>query len=63
LELADLPGAVEATVVDAVGRQVLRQTLSPAANQLRTTFLASGLYHLMLTNAAGERKHLRFVRE
>ncbi|SMC00149.1 Peptidase M1 membrane alanine aminopeptidase [Hymenobacter roseosalivarius DSM 11622] len=63
LALADLPGPVEALVMDAVGRQVLRQNLSPAANQLNTRPLASGLYHLLLISATGEQKRLRFVRE
>jgi aminopeptidase N len=63
LELTSLPGVVEALVVDAVGRQVLRQTLSPAAPQLHTRSLASGMYHLVLNNAEGKKKHLRFVRE
>ncbi|WP_165963574.1 T9SS type A sorting domain-containing protein [Hymenobacter radiodurans] len=63
LELADLSEPVEALVIDAVGRQVLRQQVSPAASQLHTRPLASGLYHLLLTNSTGEQKRLRFVRE
>jgi hypothetical protein len=63
LSLADLPEPVEALVIDATGRQVLRQNLSPAANQLNTRSLAIGLYHVLLTSATGEQKRLRFVRE
>jgi len=66
LQLPDLSsGRAAATVevLDATGQIVLRQALRPEQKQLDTHNLASGLYLLRYTTAAGEVLRGRFVRE
>jgi aminopeptidase N len=55
LRLADLPAArVQAEVVDATGRRVLRQSVEARQPQLDTRALAPGLYQLRLLGLQGE---------
>jgi hypothetical protein len=66
LQLANLAlgrAAATAEVLDATGHVVLRQALYANQAQLDTRPLASGLYLLRLTTAAGEVARGRFVRE
>ncbi|MBX0289834.1 M1 family metallopeptidase [Hymenobacter sp. HSC-4F20] len=64
LRLANLPAPrVQAEVLDATGRVVLRQPVSAAAPVLYTQSLAPGLYQLRLIGPAGEVTRARFVRE
>lgn len=65
LRLADLPAPrLQAEVLDATGRVVLRQPVSAAVPVLLTQALSPGLYQLRLIGPAGQvAARARFVRE
>jgi aminopeptidase N len=63
LRITDLPAPrAQAQVRDAIGRVVLRQTMTGSSPIVNTQSLAPGIYHLRLTAPDGTVAQARFVR-